>query len=173
MKEHTCTNRFSFYLGRTVTRSSLGLPDDWDTVEDWCKKPFQFGFPISQHQERKDSKWASLDCSKKAPKEFWEKFPSRPLPQQPTTRVNVPELKTAINMAAGQWTVHQKEAAARVVKNLVEGAPAYQQKQLKGGLMRNAPSAIQHGAAFTDTLEKWIKDGFVAGPFLSPQLPEI
>ena len=84
----------------------------------------------------------------------------------------MPELKTAINMAAGQWTVHQKEAAARVVKNLVEGAPAYQQKQLKGGLMRNAPSAIQHGAAFTDTLEKWIKDGFVAGPFLSPPLPE-
>ena len=62
MKEHTCTNRFSFYLGRTVTRSSLGLPDDLDTVEDWCKKPFQFGFQISQHQERKDSKWASLDC---------------------------------------------------------------------------------------------------------------
>ena len=84
----------------------------------------------------------------------------------------MPELKTAINMAASQWTVHQKEAAARVVKNLEEGAPAYQLKQLKGGLMRNALSAIQHGAEFTETLEKWIKDGFVAGPFLSPPLPE-
>ena len=38
--------------------------------------------------------------------------------------------------------------------------------------MRNAQSAIQHGAEFTETLEKWIKDGFVAGPFLSPPLPE-
>ena len=38
--------------------------------------------------------------------------------------------------------------------------------------MRNAPSAIQHGAEFTETLEKWIKEGFVAGPFLSPLLPE-
>ena len=48
------------------------------------------------------------------------------------------------------------------------GAPSYQLKQLKGGLMRNAPSAIQHGAEFTETLEKWIKEGFVASPFLLP-----
>ena len=52
---------YSNCLGRLVTRASLGLPEDWETVEDWCKKPFQFGFPISSHQRKKDSKWANLD----------------------------------------------------------------------------------------------------------------
>ena len=116
---------YSNCLGRLVTRASLGLPEDWETVEDWCKKLFQFGFPISSHQRKKDSKWANLDYSKKAPKEFWDKFPSRPLPQQPTTRVKVSKLKAAIDKAAGQWTVHQVEVAARTVKNLEEGAPSY------------------------------------------------
>ena len=119
-----------------------------------------------------ESKWAELDCSKKVPKEFWEKFPCRQLPQRPTTRVSVSKLKANIDKATSRWTVHQRDAAERTVQNLKEGAPAYQLKQLKGGLMRNAQSAIQHGAAFTGTLEKWIIDGFVAGPFLSPPLPE-
>ena len=38
--------------------------------------------------------------------------------------------------------------------------------------MRNASSAKAQGPAFTKVLAGWFEDGFVAGPFMSPPLPE-
>jgi hypothetical protein len=39
-------------------------------------------------------------------------------------------------------------------------------------MIPNAPSATEFGAAFTETLEKWIEQGFVAGPFKTPPTRE-
>jgi len=77
-----------------------------------------------------------------------------------------------IRKAEARLTIHQREAAAVTLTNLREGAPAFQLHQLKGGLMRNASSSKQHGATFTEVLQGWLQEGFVAGPFLSPPLPE-
>ena len=141
-------------------------------VESWCTKPFFFGYPIQKDSEKKSSKWEGIDFSTKAPKEFWKKFPFRRLPDRPSTRVKVKRLEAAVKRVEKKLTVHQKKKARETVKNLKIGAPSYQLSHLKGSMMRNANSATTHGAMFTETLENWIQEGFVAGPFLSPPLPE-
>ena len=140
-------------------------------VESWCKKPFFFGYPNQKISEKKSSKWECMDFSKKAPKEFWKKFPYRRLPTKPSTRVNVKRLEAAVKKVEKKLTVHQNKKARETIRNLKLGAPSYQLSHLKGELMRNANSATTHGAMFTETLENWIQEGFVAGPFLSPPLP--
>ena len=113
-----------------------------------------------------------MDFSKKAPVSFWSDFPSRKLPTKLATRINIPVLKKLASKARNQFTIHQIEAADITIRNLTTGTPSYQASQLKGGLMRNASSAKAHGPAFTKVLAGWIEDGFVAGPFMSPPLPE-
>ena len=113
-----------------------------------------------------------MDFSKKAPVSFWSDFPSRKLPTKLATRINIPVLKKLASKARNQFTIHQREAADITIRNLTTGAPSYQASQLKGGLMRNASSAKAQGPAFTKVLAGWIEDGFVAGPFMSPPLPE-
>ena len=141
-------------------------------MERWCKKPFLFGYPIKENSEKKPSKWEDMDFSSKAPQEFWKKFPFRRLPDKPSTRVKVKRLETAVKRVEKKLTIHQKKKARETIRNLKIGAPSYQLSQLKGSMMKNANSASTHGAMFTETLENWIQEGFVAGPFLSPPLPE-
>ena len=140
-------------------------------MESWCKKPFFFGYPTQQSGAPKASKWANLDFSKPATKEFWKKFPFRQLPSRPSTRVNIKRLQAAVDRVSKKLTVHQLKKAKETIKNLKLGAPSYQLSRLKGGIMKNANSANKHGAMFTETLENWIQEGFVAGPFMSPPLP--
>ena len=153
-------------------REMLGLPADWESVARWIKKPFIFGYPTQPIYEKKTTEWDNMDFSKKAPAEFWKKFPSRPLPECPQTRVNIDALKSLVAEASGHFNMHQKDAAAETIGNLAEGAPAYQSVFLKGGLMRNAFSVQRHGATFTKVLQGWISEGFVAGPFKSPPVSE-
>ena len=111
-----------------------------------------------------------MDFSTPAPAEFWKKFPFRQLPTKPSTRVNIKRLQAAVDKVSHRLTIHQKKKARETIRSLKLGAPAYQLSPLKGALMKNALSANKHGAMFTETLENWIKEGFVAGPFLSPPL---
>ena len=155
-----------------MTRKLLGLPTDWNVVQKWYKKPFQFGYPMTSSSEKKESKYNDLDFSKKADKDFWDKFPSRKLPDKPTTKVKIDKLEKAVEAAAGKMTIHQRANAQRAIQNLKTGAPAYQLKPLPGANMRNASSTTKHGPMFTETLEKMIVEGYVAGPFNAPPLPE-
>ena len=141
-------------------------------MEDWCKKPFIFGYPDMPKYIKKTTKWDDVDFSKKAPVEFWKNFRKRELPTRPSTPVNVERLRDLIHEQKDKFTVHQKEEADLTIKNLVEGAQSFQVNYLRGGLMRNAASAKIHGATFTEVLSTWLDKEFVAGPFLSPPLRE-
>lgn len=148
-----------------MTREELGLPDDWRVVEKWAKKSFDFGLPIPNRKEKKVTPYDGMNFRQDFPKEFWEKFPSRPMPKRPETRVRVKRLKRMVKRAKKEWTIHEKKDAERAVKFLSLGGPSYQNKILPGMKLKNAVSVLKHGAEFTETLEKWIREGFVAGPF--------
>jgi len=161
--------------GARVTRQSLGLPDSWNTVENWFKKPFFFGQPLSTNAARKatDPRWAHItDFSKPAPTSFWKNFPSRPLPKGPTTKVDIAELKKELNRVQHLLTVHEIEHGKTTLTNLREGAPAHQIRQLRGGNFSNAPSVNNAGPEFTEVLATWLEKEVVAGPFKSPPLSE-
>ena len=108
----------------------MGLPADWNVVEAWCKKPFYFGLPITPGVEEKDSKFGELDFSSKAEPQFWEKFPSRKLPDKPSMRINVKNLEKTVKTVAEKMTLHQRLNARTAISNLEEGAPAFQLKRL-------------------------------------------
>ena len=154
-----------------MTRNSLGLPDDWLTVEKWFRRPFFFGVPLSTAIARKeiDSRWSNIeDFSKPAPEGFWKNFPHRKLPEKATTKLDIKALKQELYEINSILTAHEIKQGAVTVDNLENGAPAHQMFHLKGDIMKNAPSATSAGPEFTGILATWIEKEIVAGPFLSP-----
>jgi len=150
----------------------LGLPKSWEAVEKWAKKEFRFGVPMSSRSPEKQSKYANLDFTKKPDESFWKYFPSRQLPKTPSTRVNTNALKEEIRKATKKFTIHETRGAKVTIENLTNGAPAFQQSQLPGCRLKNASSVIKHGPMFTEKVETWIEEGFMAGPFPLPPLPD-
>jgi hypothetical protein len=51
---------------------------------------------------------------------------------------------------------------------LLRGAPSAQKTALPACSVRNAYSAIKHGYVMTDTIAEWVKNDYVAGPFVKP-----
>ena len=147
-----------------MTRKDLGLPDRWETVENWCRKPFRFGPPIDV-KERKPTSFDHVDFSRPGTEEFWREFPSRELPDRPTTRINVTRLEELINEWDSHMTIHERDMAQKALKYLKEGAPAYQMSELPGISVKNAPSIMKCAPEFTETLKKWVEAGYAAGPF--------
>ena len=111
-----------------------------------------------------------MDFSKPGTKEFWHSFPSRAIPEEVSTRIDVDWLEAEVKSLEDSMTVHERDMAHKAIRQLREGAPAYQIADLPGEIMKNSASITKCGAAFTETLEQWIEDGYVAGPFMEPPL---
>jgi hypothetical protein len=156
-----------------VSRSDFGLPGSWQTIESWLRGSVQVA-PVPETIAIKIGKkdWGLKDYSEEPPKGFWDTFPSRKLPVKPCTRVNVITLERKCEAANKQWTIHQRRGAKSAISILRTGAPAYQLKYLRPMLLSNAPSVLEYGNIFTSTLQEWIEKGFVAGPFMSPPVPD-
>ncbi len=154
-----------------MTRADWGLPSSWKLIEDWCRKPFTHGRPLDSHV-KKSSKYDHMDFTKPGTKEFWASFPSRAIPEKVSTRIDVDWLEAEIESLEDSMTVHERDMATRAIRQLREGAPAYQIADLPGEIMKNSASITKCGAAFTETLEQWIIDGYVAGPFMEPPLAD-
>ena len=77
-----------------------------------------------------------MDFSKKAPKEFWKKFPYRRLPTKPSTRVNVKRLEAAVKKVDKKLTVHQNKKAKETIRNLKLHCPKREETFLS--MERNA-----------------------------------
>ena len=153
-----------------VTRCLLGLPSNWAEVEKWARKEFRFGPPIQSNKKSAVSKFQNLDFSKDADEGFWDHFPSRILPAFPSTRIKIQEFESVFTKTKPTLLIHEETIGQSAVDNLKFGAPALQRSPLPGCVLKNASSAIQHGPVFTETLENWIKEGYVAGPFAVPPL---
>jgi hypothetical protein len=162
-----------FFAGGRVTAAELGLPADWKITERWLTerghiRPAEVNAPPKVG--KKD--WGLANYTADPGSQFWSRYPSRPLPVKPSTRVNVPILKGLCTGASGIWTVHQRRGAKAAISFLERGAPAYQAKYLKPMALSNAPSILEYGNIFTTTLSEWIEKEFVAGPFLSPPVAD-
>jgi hypothetical protein len=162
-----------FYLpGCKVTRRDLGLPHDWKRVESWCRTPFQFNLPLVQ-KAPKITKFDGIDFSADPDPKFWDNFPKRDLPDRPTTRVNVGRLEEMVKEAEATMTIHERDMAYRAIDIMKNGAPAHQIRPLPGATMKNAPSINKCGPVFTETLETWLIEGHVAGPFMEAPLADL
>jgi len=85
--------------------------------------------------------------------------------------VKIDELSSLVNSVKPFLCHSQLARAEQLLFELKNGAvlPIQMLPSLKD---KNTPSVFEHGKIFTDVLASWIKQGFVAGPFISPPLPD-
>ena len=77
-------------------------------------------------------------------------------------------LKRKVAAMTGKWTRHQMARGARAIRNLEEGAKAFQKRPLPALSVPNAESAYTHGELITDSIATWVKASILAGPFMPP-----
>lgn len=100
---------------------------------------------------------------------YWDKFPFRGVPNSITSKVSALELEKLV--LSTNLTVHEKKRGLKVCSDLRFGAGAFQNVPLPPVIVPNAPSAFLHGEMLSDKIATWVKDGYVAGPFVNPPLP--
>ncbi len=103
-------------------------------------------------------------------KEFWNTFPSAPLPKTVCSRINTIELEKVVEGLKDYLTNTEFARAKKSISYLKNGAPAFQKTDLGPCVVKNSRDAITHGVEVTDSIANWVKKGFVAGPFDSPPL---
>ena len=149
----------------------MGFPE-WSRVSDWLNKDVTASYPPApamMEPEIKNLEVPELESYEVVPEEsFWKSFPKRELPDKVTTRVNVLALRRRISAVKNRMSRTELNRAKRVLRNLREGASAFQKSELPPISTKNSKSAAAHGRVLTDTIATWVKKGFVAGPFVTP-----
>jgi hypothetical protein len=157
--------------GKAASRRDLGLPADWDIVEQWLHNDSLALLPACGTSEPKKCKWdlpILKDYSVAADSSFWLKFPKRELPSSPETKINVSELEKKVIRLSDKMTCHQFARAKKAIDYLRHGAPSFQRGFLPACFVKNAKSTIIHGAQVTENIATWIAEGYAAGPFDGP-----
>jgi len=113
-----------------------------------------------------------MDFHNPPAKDFWRKFPSRPIPYEPRSKIDSKKFESMLREADHLLTRQEKMVGQKALKSLQEGAKAYQKTYLPAAALKNASSAAENGAAVTKKIAEWIQTGFVAGPFHSPPLKD-
>ena len=151
----------------------MGFPD-LKTAEHWINGEIKAPIPVETAMKNgvfKNKEIPILDSYETSPEQgFWDKFPKRKLPDEVSTRVNVEVLREHVDRCKHKMTVSEVRRAEKTLKDLTEGAGAYQKKELPPLISENARSAYENGALLTDTIATWVKKGFVAGPFETPPM---
>ena len=106
-----------------------------------------------------------------ANEKFWSSFPKKELPGKAETEVLTDVFEELVLKASTKMTACEFKRAKRVVKDLRNGADAFQKGPLPPVNAVNAQSTFYHGELLTDTIATWVKKGFVAGPFDCPPVP--
>ncbi len=170
---------FSFQirpLSDKVTRdANLGLPSSWSSIAAW----FEHSTPLTNTAPPPPISPPRLfpqiptlpDYHSSPPPTFWTSFPYRPLPPSPTTPVNQSLFGSMVHDAFPSWSFQQRTLGQQALHSICHGAQPRWTKPLPGLFTPNTPSAYLYGPQITDTIAAWITKGFVAGPFLSPPLP--
>jgi hypothetical protein len=143
-----------------LQRPDLGLPADWETVEEWLD---------NSRDVAKSAKIASPGATLKNPEipslpsynikpgnDFWEAFPTN-YPEGPRRNgVNVKALEELIRVCEPNWLVSEKYASQKAVARLKGFLPVRFKKPSSGMKERNAKSALENGQAMTDVLATWV-----------------
>ena len=101
--------------------------------------------------------------------DFWDSFPFRPIPAEPSTCINVDRFEQAIADISDLMTGWQRARARQLVANLRHGADTLiDQSRLEPDILANGK--LDHEAAINcvDSVATMIRDGHVAGPFSEP-----
>ncbi len=89
-------------------------------------------------------------------KNFWDKFPSNPIPPTPETRIDIKALKAVFEDRKTSLLKSEQKRAVKCINYLEMGGPAFQITPLGSCHMKNSKAAIQHGEEVTDTIAAWI-----------------
>lgn len=110
-----------------------------------------------------------LNCYDKGASEvFWKIFPKRELPEKAETKIDIKMFEKEIGCVKHLMQESERRRADKVIRDLRQGADAYQKTELPPIEAKNANSALENGVMLTDKIATWIKKGFVAGPFDCP-----
>lgn len=148
----------------------MGLPG-WPTIRSWLadgnKKPL-----TAPRKPAKPKSFPDIpvleDYSAVAPKDFWDRFPSSPLPTEPSTPIDADKLEAEVFGVWDALTSQEKGIADKTINDLRFGADAGGATRLGGCFSENSEAVYKHGEAFTDLLASWVSKGYVAGPFSDP-----
>ena len=158
-----------------IRRADLGIPADWSRVRAWLNyrgpiptkcstiAPSAIKCPEIPVLEKYDGT---------ANQDFWDKFPKKDLPLVPETQINVERLSEELALVSDKLTQAQRDRGMRALDFLSNGAPSNQVKRLGSSFTKNSPGTLKHGAAVSDNIATWVKQGFAAGPFEAPPLPD-
>jgi hypothetical protein len=106
------------------------------------------------------------------PPNFWNRFPSQPLPTTPSTPINIQRLSSIVDSAHHKMTSGEQARAELLIHELTHGVSVPFSTSLHALREKNSASVIHYGHEFTDILASWVKGGYVAGPFVVPPLNE-
>jgi len=155
-----------------VVRAEHGLPEDWHRVEKWLNFSDKLNIPPEDDLpviKRKNPEIPVLESYEKDPgMDFWNIFPKRELPKSAETNVIGSVLKKKLEDSKESITEAQYRRGQKTVRLIENGADCAQKNPLPACMQKNAKSAVKFGEAVTDTVATWVKDGFVAGPFVTP-----
>jgi len=167
-----CFNLFTSAGG--ANRASLGLPT-WFRIWFWITSSFLPAKVAEDPAIQKPRKNPDIpileDYSKDPGPRFWSKFPFRPLPTSPSSCLDADALEDLLLQNRQLLKDSELLRGEKAVSFIREGAPSHQSSELPGITCKNASSAMKYGEALTDTIAEWVKEGFVAGPFVSPPVP--
>jgi hypothetical protein len=151
---------------------ALGLHANWTVTEEWLNPNISIFFPPPATVPKLKKKCPEIPTltsySLPPPQEFWEIFPSNPLPSHPVSKINFICLKNLAEPLFPQMTTDQVDRVLRTVHELEYGSTAPLISDLPGIRIQNSRSVVIHGEEFTDILASWVKKGYVAGPFPAP-----
>jgi hypothetical protein len=153
-------------------RNALGFPASWATTARWCARRPRYTCSIAKKEPAASKKYPEIPVLRSyrlaPPEDFWAHFPFRPLPESPTTAINIPALKDLVMGMKGSVPESIYKRGMKLIEDLTFGAEAYQASELPPTTIQNADSAYQHGEFLTDKIALWVDSGFAAGPFETP-----
>ena len=164
----------SFFQARRNFQEKMGIPA-WTSVEEWLDHTNTPVYPTDEEVGKISIENVDIpildNYENGADESFWEKFPKKDVPKKAKTRLNVRNLEKEIEKVEGKMTHMERKRARKVVKDLREGADAYQKEPgLPPMTAANAKSSYENGPMLTDKLATWIKKDIVAGPFDCPPM---
>jgi hypothetical protein len=128
--------------GEEITRQRLGLPENWETVQEWIDNSRDVAIEKPSPTKEwtvKNPEIPVLKSYATAPRtEFWLSFPFNN-PTELKQTVNLVNLKMYITKCFEKWTLPQKRTACKAVASLEGKTSASLIHHLPGLKEKNAP----------------------------------
>ena len=102
------------------------------------------------------------------PKEFWDKFERYDLPDSHESWINAGKLAEEADRAG--YKSKKLDITLDILKNGVNIGVETEEARMQTDKGSNFDSVYEFGEEFTDTLQSWVKEGIVAGPYTKDQL---